>query len=722
MEFAYTFPRIFKEFSRTPEGLVLNSQIDIAEYPFPLREIFYKYYPQLVKQYPHLLQTFSADNLEAALLLDEQLPCLPMDLIDPDVIATKTFSKPLSFDYDMLNEIVQIRRKDTSLLMKYIPPQFDRIVKYKVTDWFKWVCPEIETELGQEFLNVDLYCHLLNPPNVLNICPAATDHVNIKYITKGFNSVSTMPLSINIFDRDRFFDHRANRFTDELWNAIPEDLRCDFACDWCKKYKLFPMNFFSELQLPDYSPMIEILDIGRVTFPPEAEQLLEKAVQQDTYQGEWRKMQTGSRDYNNAVVDDIHIRLGEKGIKERFEFIDNHSLTSLVGHHIMGNLLTPRVQWTSQVLFDACIEKFPAIVRRFDLRIPEIYSRVLQHAQPVYIIELFTWSLEPEEYSVEKIHKQIRDTGDYIILQSFVPTYPNFIQQFVPTQESDKFTRFVEIYLIKLAELGTSLNHSEELVKYVEQYMRGWWTRFMDKSSEPLFDRFYEHDQQFIYEYLEALIRRKQLTPETCTALVQKYVPGDKHASGNERLADLGKLMIEVYHEEPYFELYGPPNYNHNGTYARAWSQYVNNFTIPREMTEGAFYEYMVRCNGQRRSDKSTSCYTFFSNSLENKIIFVKSDALLSHPAVLRVDIPIPFDKLKSFLHEGIDTNGICMFTEMSDNDWNKVSGGNNQIDCVTFSDKKNVWCERTPLRTVLKHLVDSIELEFEVKIDNPFE
>ena len=276
------------------------------------------------------------------------------------------------------------------------------------------------------------------------------------------------------------------------------------------------------------------------------------------------------------------------------------------------------------------------------------------------------------------------------------------------------------------------VNHFDDndLYKFNELHMK-WFEidENGDKYAENIWNQYIILDAcknehiEIIYKYLHDLVDKQQLTEIECKYVINKYFDSTNNlASINPKLADVGVHFVQVYHAEPYYEIYAPPNHIYNGvSNSKAWAKF-NMFGIPSEMKNDAFYNFMVKCNGKKKDDLETSCYTFFSNSLENKIIFVEAKNVLTEPAVLRFDIPIKFKELKRFLHESIDTNDICMFASMTNDDWDKVAGGKKNTDCVVFSDVKNIYRQRTPLKNVIKHLIDNIEIEYDIKVVSEFE
>ena len=146
------------------------------------------------------------------------------------------------------------------------------------------------------------------------------------------------------------------------------------------------------------------------------------------------------------------------------------------------------------------------------------------------------------------------------------------------------------------------------------------------------------------------------------------------------------------------------------------WRKYVNN-DVPAEISKYSYYDYMIRNNGSRRPKNITALYTYLSNTTENKIIFINNNNTLDKPARLRHIIPINYDKVKDFLAEELITNDISLLTQVSNKDWEKIAGGNDRIDTIAFSDCKDIYRNRTPLKKLLEFFKTAIEMEFNTTI-----
>lgn len=267
--------------------------------------------------------------------------------------------------------------------------------------------------------------------------------------------------------------------------------------------------------------------------------------------------------------------------------------------------------------------------------------------------------------------------------------------------------------------------HSGNYLEYVLKYgtIQNWIDACFSNNN-PTIDWMVQQKPRLAVPYVSECIRRKIVNRDNLDDYVKRFGLDDR-----EYRFDIGFAWIETYKEEPPLMFYPNPNYREQRsieksnpqktwqkgvTVADCWSTYVNNRTIPMEMTSMKYYDYMVKSNGVKRNPNQTIMYSYFSNSNENKLIFCKSNVELLDPAVPRYYIPVEFKKLKQYLHEELLTTDICMFAQLTKNDWEKVAGGREDIDVVAFNDMKNVYRERTPLKDVIKYLIDNIEIEFD--------
>jgi hypothetical protein len=265
--------------------------------------------------------------------------------------------------------------------------------------------------------------------------------------------------------------------------------------------------------------------------------------------------------------------------------------------------------------------------------------------------------------------------------------------------------------------------HSSEYLEYVIQHgtvKQVVNACFVNDSSTVIW--ILKQREDCVIEYLCELVNRKVINRDNFHNLTDSIID-------NPARFDIGFAWVKTYKEEPPLMFYPNPNYREQRsldkpnpqrswqkgiTIADCWSKYVNSSTTPMEMTSMKYYDYMVKSNGVKRNPNQTIMYSYFSNSNENKLIFCKSNVELLDPAVPRYYIPVEFRKLKQYLHEDLLTTDICMFAQLSKNDWEKVAGGKEDIDVVVFNDMKNVYRERTPLKDVIKYLIENIEIEFD--------
>ena len=175
---------------------------------------------------------------------------------------------------------------------------------------------------------------------------------------------------------------------------------------------------------------------------------------------------------------------------------------------------------------------------------------------------------------------------------------------------------------------------------------------------------------------------------------------------------DFGVNWVKYRKSDPPFEIWPQTP---NKPLQEAYIGYVST-ELPKEYTEKRYYDYMIK-NGAKRSSNCTAIYTLFSNNNEHKIIFINDNNILIPPAKKRMTIPIEYEEIKTFIGEELDTNNITMLTKISGADFDKICGGNHLIDCFVYSDIKNIYRERTPLKQILEYFANVLELKFDVKI-----
>ena len=148
----------------------------------------------------------------------------------------------------------------------------------------------------------------------------------------------------------------------------------------------------------------------------------------------------------------------------------------------------------------------------------------------------------------------------------------------------------------------------------------------------------------------------------------------------------------------------------------KAYRKYISE-ELPKEYTDAKYYNYMMK-NKRLRGEHGTNVYTLFSNNIENKLIFVDASKPLDEEyAELRFSVNVEYPKMKKFLGEQLNINNITTRTRLSDYDFNKVCGGDTNIDCFVFSDIKNIYKEITPLSQLLEFFKTAIETKFNIKV-----
>ena len=207
----------------------------------------------------------------------------------------------------------------------------------------------------------------------------------------------------------------------------------------------------------------------------------------------------------------------------------------------------------------------------------------------------------------------------------------------------------------------------------------------------------------FTKVYTKDEVKKHILDHRSCFNIREKKVDGHT----------LAWSWIKYFKCEPFFEIYASPL---EDNLVKIWKE-ITSSPAPKEMTDQRFHEYMVKRNGERRPQNITAFYSFFSNSTENKFIFINNDNILENEAELRFIIPIEYSRVKKFLTEELETNGICLFTTISDKDWVKIAGGNDRMDCVVFSDNHDVYRNRTVPAKLIAYIKEAIEIKFSITL-----
>ena len=321
-------------------------------------------------------------------------------------------------------------------------------------------------------------------------------------------------------------------------------------------------------------------------------------------------------------------------------------------------------------------------------------------------------SLKDDEKLVNEFLKIISKlTNDvYNILEKFKPLSFNGIFEkinFIP--ESFKGSTEApkgEMEHYDFSFISFVLDKHKELLDSVIKELK---SRGFTKDSESLFKEKTEKGftKEYIIMWFAEMIKRKI----DIKSLLGFFDINYRNEFYNYR--PLSSYWIEFFREEPPLELYtDPKTYN----LSREWKRYFD-IDVPKEMIDVKYYEYMIKNNGQKRPKDITAMYTYFSNSEFNKIIFVSTDDVLDKPAKLRYIIPFGFNSIKEFLTEELDISGLCKFTRITNDDWNKISGGHDRIDTVAFSNVKNVYGEYSKLSELIEYFKSSIEVKYNITL-----
>lgn len=724
--------------------------IDILKYELPLRKVFYKFYPSFLTKYTKLKNYFSNKDLERALIADPDLICVPIELIDPNIIQTKTFDKLLSQDYDLINDFINYKHNNPELVPLHYVSRIEFEIHYNnldLSNYFgSFMFPNRSISNNLEF-----YATLFGGTTVINANVKALDCLSDQYIIEYLNNNQFNQLrheSYNIIT-NRYINNSTNSYPESFWNKLSDLGKQNLlsshirSVNFSVHHNHLPTNSIATLhasidfisQLVNYS----------IKLTHELIRFFEFNIQSDTYTGDWYIADPKSVKYKHIPVDNVTCKLNEEGVKMVLNFDRNkccgyHVANFIANQFGRNNNDNESRGLYSTIILEEVIQYFVQSINLFDQTDIAVHSLLLSKCPIEYLHIVFHNELtvdNPEELNIlTKIVKNnnLHDKRHLFMFQLNDASTMNAIIN--ATNSSIEFDRFITSQLDIFLRISddsrrdSELAHAEEYAEVTDEFITYYIAKanfnnqFFKliqsiKMNESILHRIFKSHRSFVYAYLDDQLKSPNYQPDSFKQLLKQYYPTSIPHSNTE-LFNLGIRYIAERHEEPPLILYPSPNFvSTNDLHmnsAKTWSKFVNQHTVPKEMTSTHFYEYMIKCNGVKKNPEFTSCYSFFSNSLENKIIFVKADIMLDLPAVIRFDIPVPFDRVKTYLLEGIETNNITMFTNISDHDWAKISGGNNMIDCVALSDSKNIYRERTPLREVIAYLIKAIEIEFDIK------
>lgn len=731
------FPDKFR-YDKEYDELTLDSSFDLFKYPINLRQIFYKFYPTLLQRYRKFLEkSYDDARLEEDLIKDAELPFIPMTLIDTSNISERTFKKILSQDYDFMNLKDEADRRHFKFqyIVKYAAGVLGNEETYNINYYIKnglatykqflnleGVVDHAKLEYTVDYINANGIQKLETDELLYKFYDSTAnrlinhDHINknsindmIESIIENFNNVPK-----NIYDdqfKDDVFDSIVNYngsmkyelfkfLIDYFIRAIKADTYKYEAIPVDRKFKNEPGVYYSDNKYVKYvydvrkscaykvaKLLLEVHDI-KDDEPPLTNMSLLNAM----YPLEeciHHKDPLVECNMNRRNVFDRALTRFDLKNPEVYEFVLNYATDSFINTNIPSRSID-RLD---------ILQKRNAVYDKFNWKNPEIFKFITWHASDDYLMHIASGIID----DIELLKTKSEDL--YIIFNY----YNNDIIDYIISQNPS--TRVMDQILLRY------LNEVKRIPKIISKNLLNEFIKrplTYDKyyklaiSTENTLDELIQSKKNFAEYWFGHRIMDKVINKTNFKELYDKYHPKSERTT-------LGFNWIKTYKEEPPFEIYESPNHNVDGeTNSIIWRRFVNADTVPKEMVSLNYYNYMVRTGGSKKDPNFTILYTFFSNSLENKLIFCKSDIEFTEPAVERYLIPIEYDKVKPFLHEELETNNICMFCKVSQDDWNKIAGGNCSADIVCFSDCKNIYRERTPLKGVIDYIINMIQMKFD--------
>ena len=639
---------------------------DLFKYPLGVRSIWYKFYPYVGTR-NQLTDDYSLQRLETDIMKDDELKFLPLNLIRSQTLEESVLNKILEPDYKFRSYHDHYTRREHMHELEF--------VKYH-----EGILGKDQRE-GESNINYYIRTGLLEfldftTSKFQKSCP----HYGL------FQVISNVDLDILV-----------SALSSNKWNVTleykPIKEKLVERLGYSPKTKSFPKDFYSKY---DYNVLNTLIGVAirnsRISIPTE---ILDKMDSQHLFDGIMNayidcseyadekyleKYLTLKPVPPNNLYDDV-IETDDKSEPIKNEY--RKTINKIVRGAIYST-------FTSLVILKSIVINDMSTLKRFNMSNLDVLMYIIEHVSDKtrleQVIERFITDALPDRFSLYSI-----DIHDKANMQSIK------IESHLPEHLPDKFVTLI-VSMVKELRIRFNLTYC-----YIQFYPE-------------LTDQLLFANPGQIEPWFEKEIEHKDIDKNNFSELFSKMFTQSelKHPS---RESTLSFTWIKTYHEEPPFEIYQSPNYNVKGeTLASIWREHVNSSTVPKEMISMSYYNYMIATHGQKKNPNFAIMYTFFSNSLENKIIFCKSDIEFTEPAKLRYQIPVDYAKVKPFLHEELATNDICMFTSVTKDDWNKIAGGNDAYDVVVFSDSKDIYRNRTPLKQVIKHIIDHIEIKFDVE------
>lgn len=626
---AAIFPNIY-QYDNEYDELFANTKLNILEYPYPIRKLFYDYY-NIDMDKNKMITTQDINNFMNN---------------DKELLYVKNPINPVVWYDDKLNKIEHVKynhfvEQDYKYLYNKQNVRNHMTLKYIVF-----------YETFNDY-NINNYIHNnLYPMTEKYDKQILSRVISYDCIIKYYNDINKFDLNINIII-ERFLTNENELI--EFANKLKSDkLRIEYYKSFIlynhKKYISFTYNKWKVLD--GYDNIIYPLMIN----------------------------------YYNSFLDKIYIDITNGGYNNIYNFV-KHGLT------INGNTeYNKSVEWFNiafifiyflnvndlltieNEIFDMyikCCDNMKYTNEKLKYQID-----IINKFDNKYICDKIYYRLENLDDSFYKLSSMVTIINNYNIFKYIddMNEYIKFVEEH--KQQFDNFPRVIFIFLIEMLRRyeyfikididGKQTNNNYNIIKL-------------------------EDIKQYIYKF-KSIINYYSYTFNNHT---------------------LGYYWVKYIHSDPIYEIYPSPLIDN---LASVWRT-ISSIQPPKEMTDIKYYNYMIKNNGIKRPQNITAFYSYFSNTNENKFIFINNDNILENEARLRYIIPIDYQRVKTFLTEELETNDICLFTNLTDKDWQKVAGGNDRIDCVVFSDWANVFRHRTTPIKLIKYFKESIELKFDIEL-----
>jgi hypothetical protein len=768
MSVEFVLTQLFSEIHEKPdkpEKIVIDDGFNPFNYPLNNRRILYKLYPKLLSIYPKLQKTFGMEQLTQTINNDVELLYFEDNMFKTSDFITRIKNDEIAKNelyviYDDKYNIMKLNKllKSDYMIRQLTDPKsikkhcIKHLVYYNTdSDWNinTYIKSGLKTytELKDSITNIPRGLSILNFMTNENIIKSLQEiDVNVLYdfmFCDNANWIRNELLPIV----DHFTNREFDIFTRVNKNCIPQ---------WMIKY--IENVFANSDQLS--SQMINILQMTRRNAFNLSR--LTKFTFETMYQGDNLEILSELLQYGRDVEKITTVPDYMFG----FNVQDSHleSKSKIIIYNLIFEILRKNIK---TVINTGQIEKYIDMVIRYNRKCDDFntdkkervkswknYQNLINISKE--IIGLMDAAISEKLQFIEafniidyKLNAEIVDC--WLNYYNYTPLEcpPHCLKE-CKNLRDDQLTRWIGVLItndkkvedfVDISDISTKISYMifENVCKHIGLHnkrheipklivdnsvlynQKSVISLCMRNLNEIIPSNEYKYPAYYV-DVLETIINMCSRNGDSrkCLELITKYdafnIPVENRDYVMEYKDD-GKtfmhLWIEYFKEEPPMVLYHSPHISTRSlSLPQIWSRFVGT-DVPNEMKDMRAWNYM-RKHGVRRPVNITTVYKLFTNSIENKLVFIDGNVYLDAPAVKICDLPIEYKQLKRYLVEELDINDVCLLTTINSEEWNMVAPNTPIYDIVVLSDRIT-RIRRVPLKKVIEFVTTAIKVEFDI-------